>query len=288
MTRRVFEQIKNIQPEYLYIAADGPRTGNHQDELLCQETRSIVESVDWDCSVKLLFRDENVGCGAGPAGAITWFFEHVDMGIILEDDCVPSLPFFSYCESMLENYRYDEQVWIVSGRVHCPNSSEFKKYDYIFSNHAYTWGWATWKRCWQKFEIDIEQKWHEFYSEGGFTNIYFSKVAGLFSNYYYSRLFRNGHLKNHAWDYQFMFCMSVNRGLGILPAKNLVENIGYEGTHFSGETSWLKIKASEYYSARVGPKYILPNREYDRYHFYHELGTRIKTFIRNKIGNLFR
>lgn len=93
-TQQVFDRIKQVQPKYLFVAADGPRPDKPDDIQKCADTRKIIEQIDWDCELKTLFREENRGCGYGPAEAITWFFEHVEYGIILEDDCLPSLSFF--------------------------------------------------------------------------------------------------------------------------------------------------------------------------------------------------
>lgn len=287
-TKVVFEKIKAIEPTMLFIAADGPRRDVNGEAELCMQTKDIVSNIDWNCKVKTLYRDDNVGCGLGPSGAISWFFEHVDMGIILEDDCVPSLPFFEYCRYILQKYKHDKQVWIVSGRNHCSRCSEFTTYDYVFSNNAHTWGWATWKRCWQHFDIEMNDKWRSFYSAGGFKNVHFSKFGGMFSNLLFTKICRDSDLKTHSWDYQFLLAMAMNRGLGVIPARNLIENIGYEGTHFSGQTSWLKLQAATEFAIVNEPLYILPNRNYDAYHTRHDFVARVRTFIANRINRLIK
>ncbi|WP_159522011.1 nucleotide-diphospho-sugar transferase [Sunxiuqinia indica] len=285
-TRRVFEKIKAIKPKFLFIAADGPRIDKPDEKELCESARSIVDEIDWDCDLKTFFRTENVGCGRGPSEAITWFFEHVEMGIILEDDCVPSLPFFNYCEKMLIQYEKNEQVWIVSGRSHYTKSNQFNTVDYLFSNYALTWGWATWKRCWKHFDIHLENHWPDFYRSGGYKNVYLSRVEGYFWNFFYSRLYREKNLATHVWDFQFAFCMHLNRGLTIIPAKNLIKNIGCDGTHFAGATKALNLRASEVFSIENEPTYILPNRNYELYHFTHDFIDRLLTFIRNRIRKI--
>ena len=113
--QKVFDEIKKIKPKYLYIAADGPRKDKPEDYSKCAETRQIIHQIDWECEVKTLFRDKNRGCGLGPAEAITWFFEHVEQGIILEDDCLASNSFFSFCEETLELYKNDARIFVISG-----------------------------------------------------------------------------------------------------------------------------------------------------------------------------
>src|SRR5882762_10017668 len=114
-TRRVMEAIRKIRPKKLYIAADGPRPDREDDVDKCREVREIASVIDWDCDVTKLFRKENLGCGKGPSSAITWFFEHETEGIILEDDCLPSPSFFSFCAELLERYRYDTRIMEIGG-----------------------------------------------------------------------------------------------------------------------------------------------------------------------------
>lgn len=150
--QQVFDAVKKAQPEKLYYAVDGPRKyKNETDDV--QAVRDITKQVDWPCELHTLFREDNVGCGRGPAEAITWAFNDEDRMIVLEDDCLPSESFFTFCDEMLERYKDDERVNIISGRSHWHGSHFFDKSDYIFTHYAHTWGWATWKRVWNEYDI---------------------------------------------------------------------------------------------------------------------------------------
>lgn len=287
-TMIVFEQIRRLNPKYLFVAADGPRPEKPEDIEKCDEARGVVKKIDWDCELKTLFREENVGCGRGPSEAISWFFEHVEMGIILEDDCVPSLSFFTYCEYLLKKYQNNNNVWIISGRSHASKSKTFENYDYIFSNYPHTWGWATWKRSWNYFDIQLSNEWSNFYKSGGFKNVFFTRIQGIFWNSYYARLNRDPNLSAHVWDYQFNFHMNLNRGLAIIPAENLVENIGYEGTHFGGITKILKLKAQQNFTIKKEPSHILPIREYEIYFFRRFFGEKLFLFAVNKFKKFLK
>src|SRR4051794_16793681 len=105
-TQKVFDQIKKAKPTRLYVAADGPRITRTSDYILCKQTRNIVNDIDWDCEVKTLFREKNLGCKEAVSSAITWFFENEEEGIILEDDCLPADSFFKFCDLLLEKYRF--------------------------------------------------------------------------------------------------------------------------------------------------------------------------------------
>ena len=114
-TRKVFEEIRKNRPKRLYISADGPRCGVSSDAENCRLARQIATEVDWDCTVKTFFREENIGCGRAVQSGISWFFEHEEAGIILEDDCLPDATFFEFCGEMLRKYADDERIMHISG-----------------------------------------------------------------------------------------------------------------------------------------------------------------------------
>lgn len=115
-TRRVLTEILKQEPQLLYICQDGAREGNENDHIKCQEVRDVVKeltsaykSSHEHFTLHTLYQSKNLGCGPGPAAGITWFFEHVEMGIILEDDAVPHPDLFEYAATLLEKYKDDSQ-----------------------------------------------------------------------------------------------------------------------------------------------------------------------------------
>ena len=154
-TKRVFEAIRNVRPLKLYVAADGPRPGNDADKVNCDEVRKIIDDVDWPCEIKTLFQDQNLNCGRAPSTAITWFFEHEEEGIILEDDCLPSTSFFRFCHELLAYYRHDNRVMHIGGNNFLEGWQKDPDYSYYFSRSGHIWGWATWRRAWQTFDFDM-------------------------------------------------------------------------------------------------------------------------------------
>lgn len=272
---RVLNQIRLYQPERLYLASDGARTQVAGESELVNKTRAaLLEAIDWDCEVKTLFREENVGCGLGPASAISWMFETEEYGIILEDDCIPQTEFFGYCENLLERYKDDQRVWVVSGRNNYPVQKYFQKYDYLFLNYAATWGWATWKRCWDVYDINMPL-WSEFQENGGHANVHFSKLEARYIDFAYMRMFRDKSFASHIWDFQFNFAMKIHGGLGIVPRVNLIENVGYEGTHFSGMKKALQLKSQSGFTFERHPLIVLPDRAYQRCRFHLSLRNKI-------------
>lgn len=238
LTKQVFKKIREIKPSSLYVAGDGPRPEKHGDIELCAETRKLVqEGIDWPCEVKYLFRNQNVGCGLAISSSISWFFEHVEYGVILEDDCLPSGNFFSFCEEMLIKYSDSQNIGAISGTNFFNSISSSSSY--TFSFYGGNWGWATWKRAWQHFDLDILNKQKS-------QNIDFSFLEKLFLNKQqvvglknlFENVISNHELACSTWDFQWFYIRLRNELLTIVPSINLITNIGLGGgAHFNSETN---------------------------------------------------
>ena len=233
-TRQVFEAIRAAKPPKLYVAADGPRLNREGERERCEEVRRIATAVDWPCELKTLLRDENLGCKVGVSGGINWFFENEEEGIILEDDVLPISSIFPYCDELLERYRYNERIGVISG---CNFISKHftPKESYFFSRYNHVWGWASWRRAWQKYDITM-QAWPEWRDKGGLKSIsdgnklFESKWSNTFHDVF------NGEIDT--WDYQWTFACWYHGIITALPCHNQTNNIGcgIDATHTTGDT----------------------------------------------------
>lgn len=223
-TERVFSAIRQYQPDVLYVAADGPREGRENEAQLCATTRAIVNEVDWECEVKTLFKDKNVGCGIGVSSAITWFFEHEEYGIILEDDCLPDASFFLYCEELLIRYKEDISVSQIAGASFLNNVIRGSG-SYYFSHFSGIWGWATWRRSWENFTFDLDDV-DEMFESGKLDHVFQSKAE---KSFWFKKLKKESlKLVYDTWDYQWLFNQWKNSTMGISPNCNLISNIGFD------------------------------------------------------------
>lgn len=265
-TQRVFEAIRQAQPAKLYVAADGPRPGKNE-EGLCEQTRSVISQVDWDCEVKTLFREQNVGCGLGPKTAIDWLFEHEEMGIVLEDDCLPSVSFFSYCAELLEKYRHDTRIMHISGTNFQYGYVRDPDYSYYFSYYSHEWGWASWRRAWQLYDFNIGS--YPEIKRKGYLDRYFSSY--LEKKYRLSKTDRTLSGNNvNWWDYQWDYTKFINSGLSIIPNKNLVTNLGFgdDATHTkSGKDIRSTNIAQEISVPLTHPPYVIRDHKSDKRYF---------------------
>lgn len=264
LTQQVFEQIRQASPEQLFIAADGPRADRLGEAALCAEARSIVDKVDWPCEAHTLFRDQNLGCKMAVSGAITWFFEHVEEGIVLEDDCLPHPTFFRYCAELLNRFEDDERIMVISGN----NFQEYKiksRYSYYFSIYNHVWGWASWRRAWMHYDSQLTH-WPQLRDNNWLSDIFHESASVK----YWRRIFNDVHagLINNTWDYPWTYSCWVQNGLTILPSVNLVSNIGFDsrGTHTQNGTSRLSnlpMQAMPF--PLIHPKQVKRNYQADQY-----------------------
>lgn len=262
-TRKVFNNIKKAQPSKLYVFNDGPRFGNKEDLNAREEIIKITKEVDWKCELFLNFSEKNLGCGPGVSGAISWAFENEDRLIILEDDTVPAMPFFSYCNTLLEKYKDDTRICMISGNNYSVGKNGTDD-SYFFSKYGHIWGWATWKRTWDKFDYEIKD-WPLFKNTDQLQNVFVeNKERKFFFNYFDSIYLQK---EKSAWGPQWFYCRIKEAGLSIVPKNNLVTNIGVQGVHTNKKTTAHFIPINENYKIVKEPQFVLCNAYYDRHHF---------------------
>ncbi|MBS1531839.1 MAG: hypothetical protein JSU01_16145 [Bacteroidetes bacterium] len=226
-TQQVFNAIKSAKPQKLFVVADGPK--NAEGAILCKETRNVIAGVDWDCEVKTLYRKNNLGCKYNVSSGISWFFEQVEEGIILEDDCVPAESFFLFCSELLERYRNNERIMHITG-VNLNDRPANSVFTYYFSNYPSVWGWATWRRAWQKYDLELNDT-------GYYRRLVVKRFKDPFEKRFWNTVLTTLN-KIDTWDYQWMFSIWRAGGVCINTNYNLVSNIGFDGsaTHTTYES----------------------------------------------------
>jgi hypothetical protein len=258
-TEIVFSKIQKLKPEKLLIIADGARD-NKKDELdKVLKTRSIVERINWPCEVLRNYAESNLGCKLRISTGLNWAFEKVERAIILEDDCVPNLTFFRFCEEMLERYSADCRIGMIGG-FNPISRTKFHKDSYYFSDTTPIWGWATWRDRWLNdydlkmtkwLEIRNSQILHEWYPK---RNEYEAKKL-IFESTYQGLI--------DTWDYQWEFAQKINKRISILPNVNLISNIGFDenSTHTKEHNSFSNITTKDLIFPLNHPKSVKINKE---------------------------
>jgi hypothetical protein len=263
-TEKVFQRIRAIQPRRLFVSADGPRQHKIGEDRLCAETRRIIEKVDWKCELQTNFSKKNLGCRIGVSSGIDWFFRHVSEGIILEDDCMPDISFFPFCETLLEYYRDDERIMHIGG-ANFQDGNTHGDGSYYFSNINHVWGWATWKRAWDLYDVEMKS-----YPQCLRENKLLQLIPDPAIRKYWKRNFDLVYeQRKDTWDFQWQYATSFYQGLAIIPNKNLISNIGFDhnATHTIDNFYTLANRPTSSIALINHQEAIVPDLDADHYTF---------------------
>lgn len=276
LTLKVFNKIKEIKPNKLYVACDGPRNLKNEKQIVNQ-VREITNNINWDCKLNKLFRNQNLGCKNAVSGALDWFFDNEERGIILEDDCLPNKYFFYFCKELLLKYEDNSKISMITGNNF--QDGNFRgDGSYYFSGYNHIWGWATWKRVWNLYDKNMN-----FWPEWSKSQDWKDKFPDLLERIYWKRNFDKVYLNLiDTWDYQLLALLKKIGGLCITPNANLVSNIGFgeEATHTTNKNDKNANLPTFNLSKLEHPTSITINSEADRYEFiHHYLGNKKKHFI---------
>lgn len=269
-TRQVIDALRAVAPKTIYVASDGPRHAKEEKQV--KATRAVIdEFINWPCSIYRRFSVVNQGCEVGVSSAITWFFDSVEEGIILEDDCIPSGEFFGYCRELLVKFRNDERVWCISGGNYQQGHWRGEG-SYYFSRYNHCWGWASWRRCWQQY-ADHDAIWSIVNNSMALQKSMFDCD---FERRYWMEIWRKlfTFSQPDTWDYRWSLVCMANSGLTILPNANLVMNIGFgEGAlHTAGQSTAVPLQPLGHV---VHPRLVCRHAEADSYTFDEYFGGRL-------------
>ncbi|HEX2092493.1 MAG TPA: hypothetical protein VHG28_08840 [Longimicrobiaceae bacterium] len=260
-TRRVFAEVAKVRPRKLLIVADGPRSNVPGEVERCAEVRGIVEAVDWECTVLRHYADLNLGCRRRVSSGLDWVFSQCEEAIILEDDCLPHPTFFRFCEDLLDRFRDNERVMMISGDSFYVSPSR-EPFSYRFSRYNFIWGWASWRRAWRHYDVSLSS-WPALRETDWLRRITGSRASARYWRRTFDQVYRG---EIDTWDYQWMFASWKADGMAVIPTVNLVTNIGFgEGaTHTGGESRLANLPASAMEFPLRHPRSSAPDHRADR------------------------
>jgi len=233
--QKVFEEIRRSKPPKLLVVADGPRENVPEDRDKCLSARAVIDTIDWECEIFKNYADTNLGCKRRVSSGVDWIFDTVEEAIILEDDCVPHPSFFRFCEEMLQRYRDDERIMMISG-----DNFQFgrkrSQFSYYFSCYSHIWGWASWRRAWKLYDVTME-KWPKVRDAGQLNDWFSNRRAVAYWEEQFEKTYAG---EIDSWDYQWAFTCWLHGGLTVLPSVNLISNIGFsqDATHTKSSFSY--------------------------------------------------
>lgn len=233
-TEKVLESIRRAKPPKLLVVADGPRQDRPDDVEKCRATRALIDRVDWDCEVLTNYADRNLGCKYRVSSGLNWAFNNVEEAIILEDDCLPDPSFFRFCEELLREYRNDPRIASITGQ-NVQFNQKRTDYSYYFSRYNHCWGWASWRRAWQKFDFEMKL-WNEVRDGRWLEDILEDPRAVRYWKKIFNATYNN---ENQSWAYRWTFSCWIHNHLSIISNVNLISNIGFgdRSTHTKNSTS---------------------------------------------------
>jgi len=268
LTEKVFARIEEVEPKRLFVIADGPCEDHPDDLHKCREAREVIK-VDWDCEVKTNYSEKNLGCAKRVSSGLDWVFSEVEEAIILEDDCLPTKSFFYFCQELLDKYRNDERIMLISGNNFQDGNNQ-TEYGYYFSKYNHIWGWASWSRAWAHFDYEM-RSWPEVKRIGMLDSIFDDKFEKSYWETIFDRMYNEN--PNSIWDYRWTYACWSQNGLSILPSMNLVSNIGFgeDATHTFGNSPLANIPTSAIWDIKH-PPYVIRNLEADIFTFDYIFG----------------
>ncbi|MBL7808295.1 MAG: hypothetical protein JNN28_10785 [Saprospiraceae bacterium] len=282
----VLNRLRLLRPTQLYVHCDGPRPNKPLEIQQVKAVRDCIKTIDWPCEINTLYRDENAGLRDGVSSALNWFFNAVEAGIVLEDDCLPDPSFFPFCTELLEKYAKHDAVMHIGGSNLGAHLSQNMQESYFFSKLTFVWGWASWRRAWQKMSLNLEH--FETFSDS-------NEIAVLSKNpmvqaYFMEKLRATKARENNSWAYAWSYSLLKSNGLSIVPSVNLVQNTGIgasEATHTTHDDQRARLSASKMTFPLIHPETFSRPEGLDTKLFFAAQKTSVRLFfwfVLHKLG----
>ena len=260
--KKLLNSLRKIKPKKIYISLDGPKK-DLRDKKLSQLVKNEVENINWRCSIKKKYNIKNLGCRDSVRKGIDWFFKYNKFGIILEDDCLPNISFFQFCNKINKIYKNNKKIFSISGS----NFYNKKvKYDYFYSKYNHCWGWASWKRAWKKYDNKL-LNWDKLKNSKQWKLLHKNRIERRYWEKIINKVKKE---KIDSWAYVWTYSMWLYKGIAIIPKKNLIKNIGfdiYATNSIKEETKHLKSHSLNFKTQLKKPKKFIPLIQNDDYVF---------------------
>lgn len=206
----------------LYIFSDAPKTERDEEGVLT--TRKLIKSIHWT-KPEIICQEVNQGLARSIVGAANYIFQSYDRLILLEDDCVPRRYYFDFIRKCLSKYEENEKIFGISG-FSVPISDNLlanHPFDIYFYPRIGSWGWATWKRAWKYYDLDLAKLYKQVIANNIDINQGGSDMPGMVQR------FIAGQLKD-VWTLNWVLTVYLKKGYYIYPIASQIQNIGCDGS----------------------------------------------------------
>ena len=263
--------------ERIYIALDAPKDNNSQASANHQLIRNIVKEkrIIQNISLKELVQQKNVGCAQNVIQGCDWIFASEEYVCVLEDDCIPSLDFFSYVQITLPQVDVLDNVLVSCGMQVAPE--HLFQNSVVSSSYPQIWGWATTRKKWHQITKIFDEQicFLKLFKSNDPISIYW--LAG-------AKRALEGYVD--AWDTILTRYMISNGFKSFVPSVPLVSNVGNDehATHTKHDSPFLNRTTGTFLSS---PHFIELSPELDIWlenNFYeiawrHLITTRIHALV---------
>lgn len=264
--KKQLEVLKKARPSVLFLISDGGRT--EKEQALINQSRQIMEDIDWECTVHKLYMDQNMGMYGMSVKVRELIWSKVDRCVFLEDDYVPAVSFFRYCAELLEKYRDDLRVEMITGFNPFGVYDDALPNDYFFVENGWAiWGLALWKRTVEKTKYPLPYADNQYVKDRlkeGLNPLYYKRVED-----YSNGILSDGHIPGS--EYYYAVNTLLYHSVAVVPTKNMICNIGVEGAHAGKSKIWEKYNGRLFNSRTYElegeikhPEYMIADKHYEK------------------------
>lgn len=259
---RTLSQCSQAGISEVYLAIDGAKSS----AALEAQRRRIIElqrfAKTLSLNLHIRHRQTNAGVAVGVIEGITWFFENVQFGVILEDDLIFDESFLKFAADAQSKFQNRTEVAIISGN----NFSDADNQDQISACHyPLIWGWATWNYIWVDFISSLHKS---FKPKFDFRR---SIAVNLF---WFTAAIQSRTGLVDSWAMSFVHYFRSFEKIAVLPPQNIVTNNGVDSfaSHSNHKDEFINFPINEVKAVRI---WRLPNRRQllaqdkhlEKYHF---------------------
>jgi hypothetical protein len=204
----------------LYVFSDGAKGA--EDMPRVEEVRRYVRKISGFKSVTVIESTTNSGLANSIISGVTRLCRDHGRVIVLEDDLITSPHFLTFMNNALNRYEGESRVMHIAGYMFPIDPIGLPQT--LFLRTSSCWGWATWKRAWDRFEKNPQNLLERFDSD--------MRQAFNFDNSYdhWNQVLQNVAGKIDTWAVFWYASVFLNGGLCLHPAVSLVQNIGLDGS----------------------------------------------------------
>ncbi len=218
-------QCEGFDGSPVIVYGDGPKTA--EEIAGVQATRCLARDM-LGSAAEYRFSDINQGLSRSIIGGVTEVTRRFGRAIVIEDDLLLASDFLTYMNAALDRYADEHAVSQVSGYMF--DVDEFaERRDALFLPLTVSWGWATWKRAWDRFDVSATG-WDRLLVDDVLR--YRFDIDGAYG--YSTMLVRQMVGRRDSWAVRWYWSAFQNDTLTVFPPRTLVRNIGFDGTGSHG------------------------------------------------------